>query len=589
MTTTKHTHRKHQKRQAIIRLLVVAGILVCINLLAARFHTGLDLTKEKRFTLSPPTKKLLRELREPVVVTVYLKGTFPAGFQRLAEATRERLQSFREYAGSNIVFSFVDPFEGKTEEEKGPIFQELFDKGVIGMQLNVNTAEEGFSQRLVFPYALVQYQGKSRAVRLLENNMGMNSWENLTSSESLLEYKLAAAIHKLELPDRPRLAYLIGHGEPLGYNTFDMLRTLSQEYDIDTFDLVENAFIPNQPAYAAIIINKPTLPFDDKEKFKIDQYLMHGGHALWLIDMLHTPMDSLSSSQQFITTDYGLNLDDQLFKYGVRINLSLVEDLQCNPIPIITSYNNLGQPQMELRKWIYYPVLLPSIHHPIVNNMDAVMTMFANSIDTISGNDIKKTVLLASSKYSRPVPTPVRVSLSTLKYEPDPSLFNKPFQPIAVLLEGRFKSVFQNRLHPNFLKVLNDSMKRPFQPVSDSGTSMIVVADGDILQNDFSSDKGPMEMGYWKYSDARYANKTFMLNCMEYLTDQSGLLEARSKDLRLRLLDGGRVREEETQWQVINILVPISILIIFASCYLFFRKRRYEKPMQPATTAAPKK
>jgi ABC-2 type transport system permease protein len=575
MATQTKQKRKQQQRQAVIRILIMAAILVCINMLAVRFHYGLDLTKEKRFTLSPSTKKLLRDMKDVAVVNVYLKGKFPAGFQRLSEATRERLQSFREYAGNKIVFRFIDPFEGKSEDEKAAVFQQLSSKGIMPVNLQVKGEEEGYSEKLVFPYALVQYNNREMAVKLLENKLGLSPLEILNYSESQLEYKFANAINKLSQPDKPEIAYIMGHGETLGLQTYDLLTTLAGQYHIDTVDLVNSLYI--SPIYKAVIINKPTQPIDDKDKFKIDQYIMGGGHVLWAIDMLHASMDSIQPpAQQFLATDYGLNLDDQLFKYGVRVNPNLVEDMQCMQIPVTTGVVN-NNPQIELRPWIYFPVFVPTSTHPIVNNMGEICGRFVNSIDTVANPEVRKTILLESSKYTRLASSPAEVSLAMVAYAGKSELFRQRAQPVAVLLEGKFNSVFQNRLAPSFLQILKDSLKREFKPVADSNTSMIVIADGDMLENDFTPSMGPMELGYWRFTKELFSNKAFILNCLEYLTDNSGILEARSKDTRLRLLDGGRVKNEKTKWQALNIGLPIVLVLIFASCYLFFRKRRYEK------------
>lgn len=573
MARSASTKRKSQQRQATIRLVILLGILVCINMLAARFHYGLDMTREKRFTLSPATKKMLREMKGTAVVNVYLEGKFPAGFQRLQESTRDMLRSFKEYAGDHIVYRFFDPFAGKDENEKANLYQQFAEKGIEPVNLSVRGAND-YTQQIILPYAVVSYSGKEIPVKLLDTHLGMSDKEQLNNSESLLEYKLADAVHKLMMPEHPTLAYMMGNGEPLGPTTYDALSTLSKQYRVDTFDLKTNYFIPS--VYNAIIVNKPIEAFDDKDKFKIDQYVMHGGHVLWFLDMLNTPLDSLRTSQQFITTDYGLNLDDLLFKYGVRVNPNLIEDLQCNQIPVTVGQSADGQPQMELNNWYYLPVFSPTSHHPIVNNMDMVMGMFVNSIDTIANPEIKKTILLASSNYSRVTPSPVRVTFAMMRYKPRNELFNKPFQPVAVLLEGKFQSAYQNRIAGSFLKVLSDSLKRPFKASADADGSMIVVSDGDMILNQYSQARGPMEMGYWDFPATRYANKSFLLNCVEYLTDPNGVLEARSKDLRLRLLDAGRVTRERLTWQFVNVGLPIILVLVFASCYLFFRKRRYE-------------
>lgn len=569
--------RRKQKRQAIIRLVILSAILICTNMLAVRFHKGLDLTKDKKFTLTKPTKQVLSNMDDIAVVTVYLEGTFPAGFQRLKEATREQLQSFRDYSNGKVIFHYENPLEGKNEDEKVKVYQNLSKKGIFPINLKVQGEEEGYSEKFVFPWALVQYKGNEQAVRILENKLGLQPLENLNYSESLLEYKFASAINQLKAPGKKEIAYIVGHNETLGLNSYDLLTTLESQYTVDTLDIVNSLYIPNY--YKAIIINRPTIPFDDKDKFKIDQYIMNGGRVLWAIDPLDVPMDSLQMNAYVMALDRGLNLDDQLFKYGVRVNNNLIEDRQCLPMPVMFGQPGDAQPQMDLRSWMYFPLFMPDAEHPIVKNLDGIFGLYASTIDTLQNPEVRKTVLLHSSKYSRKASSPARISLSMLQYPID-ALFKDPKQelPIAVLLEGNFNSVFFNRLHPNFLKILRDSLKRDFVPKCDTENRMIVIADGNMLENKFSSKTGqPMEMGYWEYVDTRFANKTFVLNCLEYLTDNSGLIAARTKDTKLRLLDGNRIKKEEQTWQFLNIGLPILLVLVFASANIFFRKRKYER------------
>lgn len=566
-----------QKKGAGFRIILLVLILIGVNIVAARVHIALDLTKEKRFTLSDATRKMLRSLDEVAVVDVYLQGTFPAGFQRLSEATREQLQSFKDVSGGRVVYQFVNPLDGKNEEERSNITRDLYKQGIEPINLNVR-GENNTTEQIVFPFALVRYRGRSMPVRLLENHLGMSPLEVLNYSESLLEYKLGSAIHKLQADKRQRIGYIVGHGEQLSVLTVDLLRTLDQFYAVDTIDL-PNVYHINDALYHAIIINRPTQPFDEKEKYKIDQYVMRGGKVLWAIDPLRSPVDSLQSNGQFLTSEFDLNLNDQLFKYGVRINTDLIEDAaQCNMIPLVTGKNSNNQPQIQLRPWTFLPIFIPTSPHPIVQNMDAIMGKFASSVDTIASPDTKKTILLQSSAYSRSTPAPVRVSLSMLRYDPDVRLFRKPDRPVAVLIEGQFKSLFQNRMAPYFLNVMRDSLKYPFKAATDHPSAMIVLSDGDLLLNEFSGQEGPLELGYWQFTRSLFANKNFVLNSIEYLTDSASLLSARSKNLKLRLLDSGRLRREKTQWQVINVLIPAALVLVFASAYLFFKKRKYAQP-----------
>jgi gliding-associated putative ABC transporter substrate-binding component GldG len=558
-----------ENRQAGIRVAVLVVGLVLLNMLAARFHAGLDLTRERRFTLTKPTRQMLRNMSDYAVVDVLFTGKgVPAGFQRLHETVRERLQSFRDISGGKVVFSFRDPMEGVAEKDKKQVYSNLIDRGVTGTNIRQNN-EEKYSEQVIFPSALISYRGKEVAVPLLENHAGMKPLEALNFSESQLEYKLANAINGLMRPDKPRIAYIMGNGEILGWNTYDGITSLQQNYHVDTLDLNEGTHIPL--VYSAAIICKPTVAFDDKQKFKLDQYVMNGGHLLMMLDGAQATMDSLRN-EQFIATSVNLGLDDLLFKWGVRLNPDLVEDLVSNQI--FVNVGSSDQAQQERRSWFYLPVFMPVSQHPIARNLE-VMSMYSSTLDTIANPEVKKTILLESSQYSRTVMTPARVSLSMLRYNPRSELYNKGHRATAVLLEGRFQSVFQNRLAPDFLNVLRDSLKMPYKSVADSAGSIVVVSDGDVFLNGFNRKSGPYEMGFWDVDGSRFDNKAFVMNALEYMIYPSGLLEARNKEFRLRLLDPGRSRDERSRWQAINIIVPLAMLLVFASAYLFFRKRRY--------------
>lgn len=565
MATKERKNR--QQQQATIRIVIMAAIVVCVNVLASYFHKGIDLTHEKRFTLTEPTKKLLRSMEEVAVIDVYLKGQFPAGLQRLQEAVRERLRSFKEVAGNRIVFRFIDPFEGKTEKEKKAIAHDLETKGIKVMELE-NRDDEEYSMKPFFPYALVQYNGHEMPIYLLDAPRSKGPQEQLNYAEAMLEYQFANAINRMSKPTRPSIAYLTGHGEPLGVKTYYMLASLPGFYNLDSLDLTHTLDI--SLAYDAVIINQPTMPFSGPDKLKIDQYIMHGGHVLWVVNALNASLDSLVNSPQFIALEHQTELDDILFKYGVRVNFDLLEDMQCNPLPRVL---NNGTP--TLHDWVYFPRLNPTSDHPIVKNMDLVMGSFTNTIDTIKSAGINKTILLHSSKYSRAARSPVRVSLSMMSYPLKHEMFTKQYMPVAVLLEGQFHSLYENRLAPEYLRLL-DSLKHPFKPKCDSTNKMIVTSVGELFSNGYSTKDGVLPIGYYQFTGQQFANATFLLNCLEYLTDNSGVLEARSKDVKLRLLDKGRVKPERTKWQVVNVVIPIAAVLVFASFYLFIRKRRYE-------------
>lgn len=561
------------KKKNITRFVMIAVMLLLFNIISSRLHVRVDATAEKRFSLSEPTKKLLKGLKETVVIEVYLKGTFPAGFKKLSESTKDLLQQFKEYGNGRVKFSFINPLEDKTDKEIKEVITQLANKGVNPVNLQVQS-DDGRSEKIIFPAAKIAYNQKETAINLLESHLSMTPQEKLNNSEAMLEYKFASAIKFLIEPDRKKVAYIVGHGEELGANTFDMLSNLEKYYDVDTVDLTQNIDIGR--FYTAAILCKPSQAFDEKNKFKIDQYVMQGGKLLLCLDMLHFSMDSLRYVDASLAMDYGLNLEDLLFKYGVRINPDFIEDYQqSNPIPVTVGMMG-NQPDIQLLPWSYFPFSISTSKHPIVNNLDAVMFMYANSVDTIADPEIKKTILLTSSNRSRRVPSPVRISLSNLKFKPQAEMFKEKNIPMAVLMEGKFKSIYANRIDENFVKIYKDSLKKPYRTDCERENKIIVVGDGDVFLNDYNTSRGPLECGFYKFTEQRFANKTFILNCMEYLTDDYGLLEARNKNLTLRLLDTAKVKKQKMQWQLLNIALPAFLLLIFGSGYFFFRRKKYE-------------
>lgn len=564
------------KKKNITRFVMIAVMLLLFNIISSRLHIRVDATAEKRFSLSEPTKKLLKGLKETVIIEVYLKGTFPAGFKKLSESTKDLLQQFKEYGNGRVKFSFINPLEGKDEKEKKEVFESMAKKGINPVNLKVQADEdEGYSEKIIFPAAKIAYNQKETSISLLESHLSMTPQEKLNNSEAMLEYKFASAIKYLIEPDRKKVAYIVGHGEEIGVNTFDMLSTLEKYYDVDTVDLTQNIDIGK--FYTAAIICKPTQTFDEKNKFKIDQYVMQGGKLLMFLDILRFNMDSLRYTDASLAMDYGLNLDDLLFKYGVRVNPDYIEEFadQANPIPVTVGMMG-NQPDIQLLPWTYFPFSISTSKHPIVNNLDAVMFMYASSIDTVANPEITKTILLASSNRSRRAPSPVRISLSSLKFKPQAEMYKEKAIPMAVLLEGKFKSIYANRIDENFVKVYKDSLKKPYNIECEKDNKIIVVGDGDVFLNDFNTSRGPLECGFYKFTEQRFANKTFILNCMEYLTDDYGLLEARNKNLTLRLLDTVRIKKQKLQWQLLNIALPAFILLVFGSAYFFFRRKKYE-------------
>jgi gliding-associated putative ABC transporter substrate-binding component GldG len=549
-------------------------LLIGINVLAAFMHFRIDLTAEKRFSLTKPTKDLISNLDAPVTITVFLTGDMPAGFKRLSGRVSELLQEFKETGGINIQYNFKKPGDGLDENSKNLLYDSLARLGIRPYNIKAQTKEgEGNEERLIFPGALVSYKDRITGIDLLSGQNSMLDESSINRSEALLEYKLASSIHKVKQDTVPLVGYLIGNGQPMSYSADDLFRNVLQPnypfrfFPIDSFPVIPTVF-------SAMIIAKPTVRFSDEQKLKIDQYIMHGGKVLWMIDNVFAEYDSLVRSQnEFIAFDRDLNIEDQLFKYGVRVNLDLVQDLNADKLPSVVGTIG-GKPQMELLPWHYFPLLSAVSGHPISKNLDYVVGQFPNSIDTLQAVPVKKTVLLSTSGRSRILSSPAKVTWKSIETQEDYNSFNKTNVPVAVLLEGRFSSLFANRIS-SAMKDSLAALGEPFLSTTAVNNSMIVISDGDIALNAVTKNEGPLPMGVNMYSRYQYANKEFILNCLEFLTDKSNILESRAKDYSLRLLDKQKLEEERTTWQSINILLPILLIIIFGVLYQYIRKRKY--------------
>ncbi|MBL0133263.1 MAG: gliding motility-associated ABC transporter substrate-binding protein GldG [Chitinophagaceae bacterium] len=559
-------------------LLLLAGLIV-INFLASEIHFRFDLTQEKRYTLAAPTKKLLTNLKDPVSITVFLEGDMPAGFKKLGNSAKELLQEFKEYGTQNIKVTFTRPGEDSTT---GYTMDSLMRLGLRPTNVRVKAKEgEGEEQRYLFPGAVLTYGDRVLPVDFmqgvsLEGGDPVKAMNSLNNVEALLEYKLISGIEKITTDTVPLVGYLLGNGEPQTYNIYDFIeRTLKPNYRFTFLPIDSVNIIPQ--VFDAIVIVKPVVPFNDKQKLKIDQYIMNGGKVIWMIDRLYAEMDSLMRKQSdFIAFDRNLNLEDQLFKYGVRINPDLVQDLQCDKVPLVVG-NYGDKPQMQLTEWPYFPLLNSYSGHPIAKNLGQVLSLFPNSIDTIKTAGISKTILLASSANSRTLVTPAMVSLNSVKTEDDIKTFNRSHIPIAVLLEGKFSSLYSNRLSGAVLDTMANLYQQPFLPQASVPTKMIVISDADIVSNVFSQQQGPLEMGLNQFTQTQYANKDFILNSLEYLVNNSGILETRSKDFTLRLLDPKKVESDKTFWQIINIGGPVLLILLFGAIFQALRKRKYQR------------
>lgn len=563
---------RSRRTQALLQFGLFAGILVFVNILANTYYSHLDLTEEKRFTLTKPTKTLLRNLKERVYVRVLLDGEFPAGFKRLQTATKEMLDDFRSESGY-LDYQFENPSLG-TVEEVNERRKALAEEGIMPFNLRVADLGES-SQQLIYPVAVFHYNGRQMVVKLLENNSpSLSPDEVINNSVTLLEYKFANVIKKIKTPQRPVILFTRDHGELNELQTADLERGLKQFYDTDRISL-DSVVQLSPETCALLVVAKPRGPFSEKDKFKLDQYTMNGGRILWLLDQMDASLDSMGLASKFISTPYNLKLEDMLFKYGVRINSDVVLDLQCTKIPLQIGVVG-NEPQYQLFDWYYHLAVQPEGTHPVVKNLDRVEFRFASSMDTLrTKTPIQKTVLLRSSQYSRLQFNPVELNFEILKYDPDPAKFEKGNQNLAVLLEGSFPSAFENRVSEELLtgmKQLGMEYKSASIP-----TRMIVVSDGDVASN-FVRDvekKQTLPLGFNRFENMTYANKDFIINAIEYLIEPNGVIEARSKEVKLRLLDSVRAKDEQNFWRGLNLAFPLVFLIAFGWFFNWLRKRRY--------------
>ena len=561
-----------KRNQSFFQLGLVLGIALFLNILGNVFFTHFDLTEDKRFTLTKPTREMLRNLDAPVFIDVMLEGDFPAGFKRLQRSVREMLNDFRSESGF-IEYHFTDPNRGSVEEINAR-HQELAKDGIVPTNLRVKDTE-GTSEKLIYPYAKITCKGRTVIVDLLdEEARGRNPEEQLNTSIAQMEYKFANAFHKILFGAKELIAFTVGHGELNELERKDLVRSLRNYYEAGTFKLDSATFIPQD--VKVLIIAKPRAPFSDRDLFLIDQYVMNGGKVLWLIDPLNVELDSMRNTNDYVARDYPLNLNDMLFRYGARINPDLVLDWQSSRIPMVIDQRGT----QELFKWYYHPIIIPNLMHPVVKNLDGINLFFPASVDTIkTKTPVKKTTLLTSSDKSKIQPNITRLNFEILRFGDEiVNSFDKQHIPVAVLLEGEFPSVFENRLTED-MKTSLQQIGQDFKLAS-VPTRMMVVADGDIARNQIAnpSTGQVVPLGFNRFEGFQFANKDFLLNAIEYLRDDKGIIEARGREVKLRLLDTKKAEEEETKWQIINIAVPLFLLALFGFLFNWVRKNRFAKP-----------
>ena len=547
-------------------------ILIVANVIASIWHARIDLTNEKRFTLSKNTKTLLATLNQPVKITVLLKGNYPSGFKKLASSTEDILREFKEVAGNNIRYQFSTS-EDEFEDQHTTYGDSLSSLGFYPINLT-SQLKDGQQQQVIYPIALLQYENRLLPIELYKGKTPLINFKELNSAEALLEYNIASTIAKIMQVQKSTIGYAIGNGEPMDMSVYDLSENvLKPNYNVQLINIAQQPFI--NPACEALLIVKPSLGFSEFEKLKIDQYVTHGGKVLFFLDRLSAEMDSLQIKNEVIAYDRNLNLNDLLFKYGVRINANLLMDLQCDYLP----FDINGNGQFEFLPWNYFPVLESPENHPINKNIGFVSGQFTNTIDTVEAEGVKKTIILQSSVNARSISTPALISGNENVAAPEDEKYNLSNLPVAVLLEGKFKSLYAHRL----TNEMNDSIQKSgmsYLANCVATNKILVVADGDIVLNSVSKGNQPLAMGMNRYTagsqrEFPFANKSFLLNALEFMVNDYGLSDAKSKEYTIQLLDTKKLEETRIIWQMCNIILPILLVIIFALVFQWFRKRKH--------------
>ena len=557
-------------KKNIVSIALLVGGLLLLNVLGNYFYKRFDLTQDKRFTLSAEAKKIVDYVDSPIIVDVFLKGNFPPEFRRLQSETEQLLEEFSAY-NSNIKFDFINPTEKGNEA-----FQSQFEKfGLTPAQVSVTESGKQ-STELVYPWALAHHDGKTVKIPLLKNQLGATSEERVNSSLQNLQYAFADGFKKLATQKSKKIAVLKGNGEYDDRYIADFFATLREYYFIAPFTLDSVATNPEKTldalnGFDLIVAAQPTEPFSDAEKYVLDQFIMNGGKSLWLMDATQMQMDTISGNMFAFGKD--LNLNDFFFKYGIRINPNLVKDVYS--APIVLASGDEREAQYNRYPWFFSPLSSSANNHPIVSNIEAVKFDYASAIDTLP-NNIKKTVLLSTSPISKIVGLPFPIdfdveipkNLQVVNEGPNPNEYNAGEIPLAVLLEGQFTSAFKNRVKPLKLNVKNIDDGKP--------SKMVVISDGDIIKNQLQGNR-PLELGFDKMTNQFYGNKEFLLNTVNYLLDDSGLINIRTRQIAVPFLDPQKTVEQRTKWQVLNLLLPLGLLTLFGIGFVVYRKRRYTR------------
>lgn len=562
---------KSARYKGLVRLAIALTTIAMVVFLSNIFYLRFDLTSEKRYTLQDITKRTLKDLNDAIYIKVYLDGDLPIGLNRMKKALTETLDEFRVIAGKNIQYEFINPSESANTKERQKVYNQLYEKGLQPTNIQQNDKEGGSSQKLVFPGLFMSYAGREVPVNLLKNIPGLSADENINLSIQNFEFALVDGLMKLTTETRPKIAFIQGHGEFDEFQTGDIEKALSEYYDIDRVAIRGN--IDALKPFQTVIIAGTNQPMPEVDKIAIDQFVMNGGRVLWFIDPVQVSIDSLSKGASTLAFVNQHNLDDMLFRYGARLNPMLIQDLQCAVIPVNMALAG-QEPKFVPAPWVYYPLLAAPTNHPVTRNLNLIHSQFASPVDTVGGSSaIKKQYLLYTSMNGKVLQVPLFVSLSQVNQRINEREFRISNIPVAVELSGEFQSVFRNRP----LSGYNNSQPFEFKDKS-AFTRMIVVADADIIRNDVQRRPNGayvIPLGYDRFTNQTFGNKELVMNMVRYLNDDEGLMNLRSRDFKLRLLDRKAILQSRLKWQLINMLIPSAILVIGGFVWLYVRRRKY--------------
>jgi ABC-2 type transport system permease protein len=552
------------------QLLLFPICLFVLALISFFYFFRIDLTSDKRYSIAEQTKSLMDKTDSSLKVVVYLDGDLNPGFMRLKKATTELFDELSVYSNSNIDISYENPSLADTPDQRDKKYAELQSRGLLPTAVYELDKEGKSIQKVIFPWIEMSYKGKKVQVCLLKNILGNTGEENLNISVENLEFEITDGIRRLVNRDISKIAFIEGHGELTEPETYDISKSLSKYFQIDRGVIANNATILDN--YKVIIIAKPTKPFPESDKFIIDQYIMHGGRVLWLLDGVRVSKDNLSTIGISPAIELDLNLNDQLFRYGIRINPVLLQDVQCASVPVDIAPPG-ATPQFQPTPWYFAPLLLTSPDHPVTRNITEVRSEFCSAIDMVGDNKlVRAQLLLATSDNTHIVGTPTTIDLSQKIKPNDKTYFNVGYLPVAVAMEGNFESDFVNRMIPKGLTNTSPILKQSLK------TRQIFIADGELIRNETNTkDSTTIPLGYDRYMNQQFGNKDFIQNAVLYLADNEGWMQLRSRTLKLRLLNKRITNEDRISWQLINVLIPVGFLLIFGIGYQILRKRKYTR------------